>query len=54
MPGHFARHILHTQSPGFILLRDAVSVALAIEELLLIWSATEAEEKANRLAWIPP
>jgi hypothetical protein len=30
-----------------------VPIAVAIEELFLIWAASEAEEWINRLAWIP-
>lgn len=53
MPGHFARYTATEPSPGVILLRAAVSVATAIEELVLIWSASEAEEWSGRLVWIP-
>ena len=41
------------RSPGVILLREGVSIAAAIEELVLIWSASEADEWTNRLLWIP-
>jgi hypothetical protein len=40
-------------SPGVILLREAISISTAIEELILIWSASEAEEWKGRLVWIP-
>lgn len=39
--------------PGVILLREAIFIATAIEELVLIWSASEAEEWIGRLVWIP-
>jgi hypothetical protein len=29
-------------------LREAISIAAAIEDLVLVWSATEAEEGVNR------
>ena len=41
------------QSPGLILLREAIPIISAIEEIVLIWSASEAEEWINRLVWIP-
>ena len=44
MPGHFARHTATAQSPGVILLREAIPIAIAIEELVLIWSASEADD----------
>ena len=53
MPAHFARFSGVTQSPGLILLREAIPIATAIEELALIWSASEAEEWKGRLVWIP-
>jgi hypothetical protein len=53
MPGHFRRFVSTSQSPGVILLRSRVPIAVAIEELLLIWAASNSEEWINRLAWIP-
>ena len=53
MPGHFARYAAVKSSPGIILLREATPILVAVEELLLIWTASEAEEWINRLVWIP-
>ena len=53
MPGHFARYAAKERSTGLILLRDGIPIATAIEDLVLIWSATEAEEWSGRLVWIP-
>ncbi len=53
MPTHFAEYVANANSSGVILLREAISLAGAIEELVLIWTASEAEEWINRLAWIP-
>ncbi len=53
MPAHFARYVNEAHSPGVILLREAIPIATAIEELVLIWSASEAEEWIGRLVWIP-
>ncbi len=53
MPLHFRRHVAGAQSPGVILLREATPISVAIEELALIWSASEAAEWINRLVWIP-
>lgn len=36
MPVHFARYSDGTQSPGVILLREAIPISTAIEELVLI------------------
>ena len=53
MPAHFARFSVRAQSPGVILLREGISISTAIEELILVWSASEAEEWKGRLVWIP-
>ena len=50
MPAHFARYVTGAQSPRVIALREAIPIATAIEELMLIWIASEAEEWVNRLA----
>jgi hypothetical protein len=53
MPGHFRSFVTDAKSPGVVLLRGGVSIAAAVEELALIWCASEAEEWTNRLVWIP-
>lgn len=53
MPIHFAHFAAGAASPGVVLLREAIPIATAIEELMLIWSASEAEEWIGRLVWIP-
>ena len=53
MPGHFQHFVSAANSPGLILLREAIPIASAIEELVLIWSASSPEEWLNRLIWIP-
>jgi len=53
MPTHFARYITAAPSPGVILLREAIPIATAIDEIISIWSASEAEEWIGRLVWIP-
>ena len=53
MPAHFAEYVSASESPGVILLREAVSIGVVVEELVLIWTASDAEEWTNRLVWIP-
>lgn len=54
MPVHFHQYVsTGAKSPGVILVREGVSIAAAIEELVLIWSVSEADEWTNRLVWIP-
>src|SRR5438874_9725103 len=51
MPAHFQRFVSRSQSPGVILLRARVPIAVAIEELLLISAASEtrSEEHTSEL-----
>lgn len=53
MPVHFASFISNQDSPGIILIPQELPIRIAIEELALIWSASEAEEYANLITWIP-
>src|SRR6202047_142295 len=53
VPVHFARFTPGAQSPGVILVRESTSISTAIEDLVLIWNASEAEEWVDRLVWIP-
>ena len=53
MPANFRRFVTAETSFGVVLLRKGVSIAAVIEETILIWSASEADEWTNRLVWIP-
>src|SRR5262245_27698883 len=53
MPIHFEHFISAQECPGLILIEQQLPVREAIEELLLIWEASEAEEWINRLEFIP-
>jgi hypothetical protein len=41
------------QSAGLFLVSQSLDVGTTIEELLLIWVASEAAEWENRLVWLP-
>lgn len=54
MPQHFGRFLqAGGSSPGVFLVRQASPVGSVIEELLLIWSATDADEWRNRILQVP-
>ncbi len=53
MPRHFAAFIARETSPGLLVIPQSLAVAPAVEDLLLIWSATEATEWVNRVAFLP-
>lgn len=53
MPSHFARFLKFRDSPGLIVVAQHLDVGLAIEELLLIWAVSTAEEWQNKLGFVP-
>ena len=54
MPRHFADFVqARGSSPGVLLIPQYLPVREAIEELVLIWSASSAEEWADRILKIP-
>ena len=54
MPRHFGDFLqARGSSPGVLLVPQYLSTGEAIEELLLIWGASDSEEWANRIIGIP-
>ena len=53
MPRHFGDYITHSTSPGVFVISQHLPVRVAAEELILIWSATEASEWVNRICRLP-
>lgn len=53
MPAHFARFLEKRSSPGVIIVSQELDIGAAIEDLLLIWAATDAGEWAAQLAFVP-
>lgn len=54
MPSHFRSfRDAGEHSAGVFLVAQSLDVGAVIEELLLIWLASEASEWENRLAWLP-
>jgi hypothetical protein len=53
MPAHFGQFIKNHKSPGLIVISQKTDILLAIEELILIWMASEAEEYVNSILTIP-
>ena len=53
MPHHFGEFIQGRRSPGVFVTPQYIPPAQAAEELLLIWSSTEAEEWENRICSLP-
>jgi len=53
MPGHFARFREARSSAGIIIVSQDLDIGAAIEDLLLIWAATDAEEWRDHLGFVP-
>src|SRR5713226_404728 len=53
MPVHFATFIATQSSPGVFILSQYLPLKLAIEELIMIWEASEAEEWPNIIQVLP-
>jgi hypothetical protein len=53
MPDHFAEFILTQTSAGVLVIPQKLSVRRAVDDLILIWTATEAEEWINRIYALP-
>jgi hypothetical protein len=53
MPAHFARFLDSRSSPGLIIVAQDLDIGLAIEDLLLVWAASDAEEWRDKVGFIP-
>jgi hypothetical protein len=53
MPRWFDQCVEERSCAGLILVPERLPIRDVIEDLLLIWRLTEAEEWTNRLEWLP-
>ena len=53
MPGHFAEFITTHESPGVLIIPRRMQLSDAVEWLITIWTASEAEEWLNQILPIP-
>ena len=53
MPGHFVRFREMLSSPGLIIISQDLDIGAAIDDLVLIWLATDAEEWVDQLGFVP-
>jgi hypothetical protein len=53
MPTHFANFIQQKESPGVIIISQRVSVMRALDELTLVWEASQGEEWMNLIVELP-
>jgi hypothetical protein len=51
---HFADFLqAHGQCPGVFLVKQSAALADVIEDLIMVWAASDAEEWRNRIVEIP-
>ncbi len=53
MPSEFAKFITSKRSSGVIIISRRLPMDVVIEELLLIWAVSSAEEWVDRIAKLP-
>jgi hypothetical protein len=53
MPRHFGEFINGSDCPGLILIPRSMPIGQAIEEILLIWHVSQAEEWTNLFRRLP-
>jgi hypothetical protein len=53
MPGHFADFIAKETSPGVIVVPQKLAISAAVDDLVLIWAASQAEEWIDRIQSLP-
>ncbi len=53
MPQHFATFIAELDSPGVLIVPRHHPLNRIVDDIILIWAATEAEEWRNRIAYLP-
>lgn len=53
MPAHFGDFISTATSSGVIVVPQSLAARQVVDELALIWTATDAEEWINRIAYLP-
>lgn len=53
MPAHFGRFLDSNSSPGLIMVPQDLEIGLAIEDLLIVWEASDAEEWRDKIGFLP-
>ncbi len=53
IPGELARFLESQSSPGVVIVSQALDIGPAIEDLLIIWAASDAVEWQNQLGFVP-
>jgi hypothetical protein len=53
MPRHFGEFVRAQRSPGLLVVPQHLAVRQVADDLILIWTATDADEWVNRIVFLP-
>ena len=53
MPRHFGEFLRSQRSPGLIVVPQHLPIGKVVDDLILIWTATNAGEWTDRIAFLP-
>ena len=53
MPRHFDEFVRSSHSSGLIVVAQHVPIQVAVDDLILIWTATQPEDWWNRIVYLP-
>ena len=53
MPRHFGAFVESQRSAGVIVIPQHLPVSVAVDDRLVIWAATSAEDWTNRICYLP-
>jgi hypothetical protein len=53
MPRHFGQFVQAQRSPGLLVVPQHLALRQVADDLILIWTATEADEWFNRVVFLP-
>ena len=53
MPGHFRTFIAGRESPGLILVPQKAALGRVIDDLVLLWLASDDHEWINQICYLP-
>lgn len=53
MPGHFAEFVQSRKCPGVFVVSKRLEISKVIDEIILIWEASDAKEYINSIRYLP-
>ncbi|MGH9783346.1 MAG: DUF5615 family PIN-like protein [Terriglobia bacterium] len=53
MPAHFSRFVETHDSPGLIVVSQELDIAAVMDDLLLIWAASDSAEWQGKIGFVP-